>query len=503
MNEDLNSSPFVIVPGSPAAITQYMYSPNPGETGSDGTNGGTDAISVAPDGTVYIAHSNPDLSLPGANNTAAVFKLSLGSTIGHRHPGLRGDRYGDGGEPDGRSDGNRDGFDGSRLQPLPPGQRRNLAQVAQADSKIVFASNLGAVTPTLTQLNLTNAVTPTSGVASTPQIDDIERVTGKGTFYAVDQGSGTIYAIDTSQVAPGTVFASQPNPASGDQPNDPALGVVDLTTGVVTHVDSTLKSPKGLLFVPAPAPGYWEVASDGGIFGFGSAKFFGSMGGTPLNKPVVGIAAAPDGQGYWEVASDAGIFGFGAHPLSGPWARTPLNKPVGALPRRPMGKGTGRSRRTQDLRLGSASSSAPWAAPRSTSRWWPSPQRPMGRVLGGTVRRRDLRLRCPPVLRVHGRHPAQQGRWRASARRPTGRGTGRSKVPTEGFASGSAKFFGSMGGTPLNKPVVGIAAAPDGQGYWEVASDGGIFGFGSAKFFGSMGGTPLNKPVAGMTGGRA
>ena len=38
--------------------------------------------------------------------------------------------------------------------------------------------------------------------------------------------------------------------------------------------------------------GYWEVASDGGIFNF-NAPFNGSMGGTPLVKPVVGIAATP------------------------------------------------------------------------------------------------------------------------------------------------------------------------------------------------------------------
>jgi hypothetical protein len=33
--------------------------------------------------------------------------------------------------------------------------------------------------------------------------------------------------------------------------------------------------------------------------------------------------------------------------------------------------------------------------------------------------------------------------------------------------------------------VVGIAATPDGGGYWEVASDGGIFAFGDAPFQGS------------------
>ena len=36
--------------------------------------------------------------------------------------------------------------------------------------------------------------------------------------------------------------------------------------------------------------GYWEVASDGGIFSFGDAHFYGSMGATPLNQPIVGIA---------------------------------------------------------------------------------------------------------------------------------------------------------------------------------------------------------------------
>ena len=57
--------------------------------------------------------------------------------------------------------------------------------------------------------------------------------------------------------------------------------------------------------------GYWEVASDGGIFAFGDAGFYGSMSGQPLNAPVVGVAGTPDGKGYWEVASDGGIFGLG------------------------------------------------------------------------------------------------------------------------------------------------------------------------------------------------
>ena len=66
------------------------------------------------------------------------------------------------------------------------------------------------------------------------------------------------------------------------------------------------------------------------------------------------------------------------------------------------------------------------------------------------------------------------------------------------FSFGDAPFLGSLGGMPLNAPVVGMAASPDGGGYWLVASDGGIFSFGDAPFRGSLGGVALNAPVVGM-----
>jgi hypothetical protein len=53
------------------------------------------------------------------------------------------------------------------------------------------------------------------------------------------------------------------------------------------------------------------VASDGGIFTFGDAHYYGSMGGKSLNKPVIGMTAAPNGTGYWEFAADGGVFTFG------------------------------------------------------------------------------------------------------------------------------------------------------------------------------------------------
>src|SRR5437763_320775 len=75
--------------------------------------------------------------------------------------------------------------------------------------------------------------------------------------------------------------------------------------------DSILHRPiVGMAATPA-GKGYWFVAADGGMFSFGDAKFYGSMGGHILNKPIVGMAATSTGNGYWQVASDGGMFAFG------------------------------------------------------------------------------------------------------------------------------------------------------------------------------------------------
>ena len=53
------------------------------------------------------------------------------------------------------------------------------------------------------------------------------------------------------------------------------------------------------------------MASDGGVFAFGDAGFYGSASALSPGSPIVGIAATPDGQGYWEAAADGAVFAFG------------------------------------------------------------------------------------------------------------------------------------------------------------------------------------------------
>jgi hypothetical protein len=73
------------------------------------------------------------------------------------------------------------------------------------------------------------------------------------------------------------------------------------------------------------------VASDGGIFAFGDAGFYGSAGGLDLNRPIVGMASTPAGHGYWLVASDGGIFAFGDAGFYGSAGGLDLTAPTVAI----------------------------------------------------------------------------------------------------------------------------------------------------------------------------
>ena len=211
------------------------------------------------------------------------------------------------------------------------------------------------------------------------------------------------------------------------------------------------------LYVLEFVAGYWTVAADGGVFAFGSSEFFGSMGGSPLNRPAVGLAPTPSGRGYWLVASDGGIFAFGDAQFFGSTGNLSLNRPIVAMTPTPSGKGYWMV----------ASDGGVFAFGDA-------------QFLGSTG---ALRLNSPVV---------------GLSSTPSGRGYWLVAADGGMFAFGDAQFFGSTGALRLNRPVVGMAPTASGRGYWLAASDGGIFAFGDARFFGSTGGSRLNAPVVGM-----
>ena len=205
------------------------------------------------------------------------------------------------------------------------------------------------------------------------------------------------------------------------------------------------------------AEGYWLVAGDGGIFPFGAAGGLGSTGGMTLNKPIVGMAATPDGGGYWLVAADGGIFPFGDAGGLGSTGNIMLNKPIVGMAAMPDNRGY-------------------WLVAADGGMFPFGDARGYGSTGAVTLNK--------PIV----------------AMAATADGGGYWLVASDGgiFPFGDAVGFGSTGGMQLNKPIVGIIATGDGGGYWLVASDGGIFPFGDATGFGSTGGMQLNKPIVGM-----
>ena len=92
----------------------------------------------------------------------------------------------------------------------------------------------------------------------------------------------------------------------------------------------------GMAVMPA-GDGYYLVASDGGIFNYGSAQFYGSTGSLHLNAPIVGMAVTADGAGYWLVASDGGIFSYGDAQFYGSTGCLHLNQPIVGMAATPDG----------------------------------------------------------------------------------------------------------------------------------------------------------------------
>ena len=137
--------------------------------------------------------------------------------------------------------------------------------------------------------------------------------------------------VDGGQ-APGRPSSASPRPPTGTATGwwRRTAGSSPSATPASTGPWAATSSARKVVGLAATSDGrgYWEVAADGGLFAFGDAGFFGSMGGHPLAKPVVGLAPTADGRGYWEVASDGGIFAFGDAPYLGSMGR------YGAVPSR-------------------------------------------------------------------------------------------------------------------------------------------------------------------------
>ena len=289
----------------------------------------------------------------------------------------------------------------------------------------------------------------------------------------------------TSPTAPPPAAPSSPatSPTTptppGSQGATDGYDLVGSDGGIFTFGDAPFYGSTGSLKLQRPVTGitptadhggYWLVASDGGVFTFGDAGFYGSIPGLGLapsgssnsdrlNAPIVGMVPSADGGGYFMVAADGGVFAFGDAKFEGscPSIGGCSGAAVAVMP---DASGDGYWLVTSTGRVYAFGDAASYGAP--------GPQ---------TV----------PVT---------------SAVRTTD-GAGYWVLFANGVvdAYGDAKDFGGpIGSVNTSDPTTTIFTTPDGGGYWVASANGSVFTYGDAPYEGGTSAMRLNGPIIAATG---
>jgi len=201
-----------------------------------------------------------------------------------------------------------------------------------------------------------------------------------------------------------------------------------------------------------PPHGYWMLGRAGAIYHFGTAPGFGKAGTTSATD----VDVSPSGYGYWIVDAVGHVFSFGDARWHGNAPALLHGERVTSISRTASGNG-----------------------------YWLFSSRGRVFALGDAHFYGDMR------------NTTLQGPVIDSVRTASGRGY--YMVASDGgvFGFGDAHFYGSRADARGSAPIRTLVPDPDGVGYWLVGTDGSVFGF-RAPFHGSMGGTKLNKPIVGM-----
>jgi hypothetical protein len=305
---------------------------------------------------------------------------------------------------------------------------------ADTGSADVFHSLPAASTPTITNL-------PTAGT-----------VGGGFTATVGSNGDGTKSVTSNSA----TICT-----ASGLTVSYVGVGTCSLTAHVATGAayagaDGTAQTFAIAPVQPTPSHGYWLVGSDGGIFTFGSANFFGSTGAIHLNRPVVGITPTKDEGGYWLVASDGGIFAFGDSGFFGS---------IPGIGLAPAGTVSGKHLNAPIVGMVPSYDGGGYFMVASD---------------GGVFAFGDAAFEgsCPGL--------AGGCSGAAVGVAPDASGHGYWLVTTTGhvYTFGDAASFGAPG--PQGSAITSIVRTPDGGGYWVLDAAGSVFAFGDAPFLGGL-----------------
>ena len=399
-------------------------------TGSSVVTGSATAFWAGPPATVVLN--------PGPQNPGGIAPVNASATVVAGVTDAGGNPVGDGTSVsftvtgDGATHGSSSTSGGNALFSFSAGAVGTSTVVAQAPPapvsnavtiswQIPTATSI-SITPTQTHAIVDNPQTlvatvldqfgrPFSGAHADPSGADVK------VRFSLQGVNGVPTTLSTTPDAKGQAALSYIGHNLGI---DTITAFVDIpNTGIFEVSDP--RAGANVFWLPHPGQGYWLGAADGGIFNYGpSTSFQKSMGGQPLNKPIVGLARTPSGFGYWLVASDGGIFSFGDGKFQGSTGSIHLNKPIVGMA--PTATGGGYWLVASDggiFAFGDAK-------------------------FYGSMGAQHLNK---PIVGIGG----------------ISDGSGYFMAATDGgvfnFGPGSS-FFGSAGGMPLNSPIVGIAVAP-------------------------------------------
>jgi hypothetical protein len=322
--------------------------------------------------------------------------------------------------------------------------------------------------------------------------------------------TGSTQLCTTNNLVDGTGSCGATSAPVGD---DTITAVYSGNSSFVVSGSTATLNVNAVSTPPPSKHGYWLVGSDGGIFTFGSAQFYGSTGNLRLQRPVVGMTLTADRGGYWLVASDGGVFSFGdagffgsipglgIAPAGSTGAGKELNAPIVGMV--PSSDGGGYFMVASDggvfafgdakfegscPGMGGCSGAAVAVMPDATGNgYW------LVTATGHVYSFGDAKS--------YGSAGAQSVPVTSAVRTPTGQGYwilfANGTIDAFGDASNFGDPVGETGG--LN-PATAIFASSDGGGYWVSSANGTVFSYGDAPNSGGMAGTKLNGSIIAGTG---
>jgi hypothetical protein len=341
------SSTWIGIDGYPANDTSLIQTGTAQQT-SGGTTSYYDWYEILPNYAVEIGSVSP-----GDHMTASIQKVTSGTWLIAITDTTSGNVFS---EPFSYSGGGS--AEWIEEAPLVSGDQSTLADFGSASFSNMADTNSGSPAATSTQLDMVNSsgssviaspgtiannaftITYSGPVPAPPVVQSTTTTVSVNpssstsgtavTYYAsVTSAGGTPTGTVTFSVGTSTLCttgalvggdascSTSTAPEGTDTVTGTYSGSSDFTASSGTTTLAVSAPPAATTSTPSPTPaassqhGYWLVGSDGGIFTFGAAQFYGSTGALTLQRPVVGITPTANDGGYWLVASDGGIFSFG------------------------------------------------------------------------------------------------------------------------------------------------------------------------------------------------